>query len=209
MKRDLIIVAADRAAQVMLIELLNRLPPALGLREFSWQVLVHENRDPGCYTKGVDKLDLSAKDFEHCILIFDHEGCGAEHKSPTEIQSELEQKLTNGLWPNRNAVIVIDPELENWVWTNSIHTSAAMGWGSDRDGLKSWLIAKDWLGPNDEKPKRPKEAMEASHKFKVKAPITSDTFATIAAKASFKSCTSPSFLKFKSTITTWFQAPNP
>jgi hypothetical protein len=209
MKRDLIVVAADRAAQVMLIELLDRFPLALGLRPFTYEVIVHENRDPGCYTMGVEKLDLKAKEFEYCILIFDHEGCGAEHKSPPEIEIELEKQLTKGLWTDRNAVIVIEPELENWVWTNSIHTSAAIGWGNDREGLRSWLVAKAWLEPNEEKPKRPKEAMEASHKFKLNTPITSDTFQSIAAKASFKSCTSPSFQKFRSTITTWFQHKNP
>lgn len=42
--------------------------------------------------------------------------------------------------------------------------------------------------------------METAIKMKIKAPISF---------ASFKSCTSPSFLKFKSTIINWFQIPTP
>jgi hypothetical protein len=209
MKKDLIILSADRTAQGMIASLLQRFPQVLGIPAFSWKVIVHDLRDPGCYSFGIEELSDYASEYEHCILIFDHEGCGAEHKSPSEIEAELERKLTNGLWPNRNAVIVIEPELENWVWTNSIHTSAAIGWGNDREGLQSWLIAHKWLAPDETKPKRPKEAMQASYKFKLNSPIPATTFQSIAAKASFKSCTSPSFLKFKSTITTWFQHKNP
>ncbi len=208
MKKDLIILAADSTARIMLEQLIVRFPNVLGVSPFSCEILVHPKRDPGCYNFGVNDLTEYEKHFEHCILIFDHEGCGAEHKSPAEIEAELEKQLTNGLWPNRNAVIVIEPELENWIWTNSIHTATAMGW-EDLATLNEWLVAQRWLLPDAAKPSHPKEAMQAAVKQKLRTQIASSTFAKIAQKASFKSCTSPSFLKFKSTITTWFQAPNP
>lgn len=208
MKKDLIIIAADSSAQAMLAELLHRFPRVLGMRDFSSKVFVHPGRDPGCYTKGVSMLDQYALEYEHCILIFDHEGCGAEHKSPVEIECELEKQLTNGLWRNRNAVIVIEPELENWVWTNSLHTARALGW-EDLIALNGWLTERKWVLPDVAKPKRPKEAMEAAMKKKLKENISANTFATIAAKASFKSCASPSFIKFKDTIVRWFTTENP
>ncbi len=210
MKKDLIILAADEQARSMLIPLLERIPAVFGLRSFSADVIVHEKRDPGCYTKGVDKLNGHANEYDNCILIFDHEGCGAEHKkSAMEIEAELEKELENGLWPNRNAVVVIEPELENWVWTDSVHTSDAMGWGTDLEQLQQWLIAQKLLKTNALKPERPKEAMDAAVKHRLRKPISKTTFASIAAKASFKSCTSPSFLKFKDTILRWFTPENP
>lgn len=208
MKKDLIILAADSTARIMLEQLIVRFPNALGVRPFSCEILVHPKRDPGCYNFGVDDLTEYEKHFKHCILIFDHEGCGFEHKTPLEIEAELERQLTIRGWSNRNAVIVIEPELENWVWTNSIHTATAMGW-EDLTSLNEWLVERRWLQPDAAKPRRPKEAMQAAVKQKLRTQIASSTFATIAQKASFKSCTSPSFLKFKSTITTWFQTQNP
>ncbi len=140
--------------------------------------------------------------------MFDHEGCGAEHKSAAEIETELERQLITRGWNNRNAVIVIEPELENWIWTNSLHTAKAMGW-EDLATLTAWLTAQKWLQPNAKKPNHPKEAMEAAVKYRLRKPITKEMFESIAAKASFKSCTSPSFIKFKDTIVRWFTTENP
>lgn len=209
MKEDLIVLSADRSAKAMIEAVLHRFPKTLGTKPFTFKVAVHELRDPGCYAQGVSKLDEYANHYAYCILIFDHEGSGAERKTATEIEHELEKQLSNGLWLDRNAVIVIEPELENWVWTDSVHTSTAFGWGNDREALKAWLIAQKWLQPNTSKPIRPKEAMEAAIKLKLKAPISSETFQAIAAKASFKSCTSPSFIKFKDTIVRWFTPETP
>lgn len=125
-------------------------------------------------------------------------------KSPLEIEMELERELNNGLWQDCNAVIVIEPELENWVWTNSLHTAKAMGW-NDLESLHRWLIERNWLKPDAAKPERPKEAMQAAVEQMRKTTISSVTFQSIAQKASFKSCTSASFQKFQSTITAWFQ----
>jgi hypothetical protein len=207
MKKDLIILAADSTARTMLDQLIDRFPIVLGLRPFSCEILVHPKRDPGCYNFGVDDLTEYEKHFEHCILMFDHEGCGAEHNSAAEIETELERQLITRGWNNRNAVIVIDPELENWIWTNSLHTAKAMGW-EDLATLTAWLTAQKWLQPNAKKPNHPKEAMEAAVKYRLRKPITKEMFESIAAKASFKSCTSPSFIKFKNTVVRWFTPEN-
>jgi hypothetical protein len=205
MKKDLVVLSADRSAQGLISEVLKRFPIILGVRPFSWEVMVHDEKDPGCYTYGVQELNNYTKDFSYCILIFDHEGSGAEDKTIEEIESGLEGKLNKGLWIDRNAVIVIEPELENWIWTNSPHTSNALGWGNEPEELNHWLIAQKWLSPSASKPARPKEAMQAAMRTRI--PISSATFESIGRRASFKSCTSRSFLKFKDTITNWFQHP--
>ena len=47
-------------------------------------------------------------------------GSGGEFTRPETLEIDLENQLKSNGWPNNNAaVIIIEPELEAWVWTDS------------------------------------------------------------------------------------------
>lgn len=50
-------------------------------------------------------------------------------------------------------------ELEIWVWSDSPHVAAVLGWAGRQPDLMTWLINKGMFDPQKTKPDRPKEAM--------------------------------------------------
>jgi hypothetical protein len=117
----------------------------------------------------------------------------------------MEKRLGQCGWKGRSAAIVIDPELEAWVWTTSAHVAAALRGNRDVEGLKKWLIAERYATDESVKPSCPKEAMEKALRVAGK-PRSSSVYADLASKVSFKRCTDPAFGKLKQTLHTWFGA---
>ena len=107
-------------------------------------------------------------------------------------------------WEERAAVIVIDPELENWVWSDSPKLAAELGWTDQPMVLRAWLRQNNFLDHEDSiKPKRPKEAMDAVLK-EMKKPRSSAIYFAIANAVNFRHCQDASFLKLKETLQSWF-----
>jgi len=132
--------------------------------------------------------------------LFDREGCGSPG-TREEIESEVETRLAQNDWLNRCAVIVIDPELENWVWSDSPHVAAALGW--QREGLRDWLVQSGHCQGDALKPFKPKEAVEEALRLKG-IPRSSAIYHSLATQVSFDRCTDPAFLKFRAKLAAWF-----
>ena len=144
------------------------------------------------------------QDFDFAIVLFDYEGCG-KFNPAIELEQEVENRLSMNGWQDRSVCVIIEPELENWLWAESPIVANTLGWAAN-DELRSYLSQQGLWPYSANKPIRPKEALEAALSRK-KVRFSQSIHQAIAAKASFKSCTSPSFLKFKDTIINWFQSP--
>ena len=176
--KDLIILVPDNNTQAALEGLFSR-PEALGIRSVEFDIFRHPQHDPGCYLSGVAFLSSLAESYRHALLIFDFEGSGAEGRSADEIEEELGRSLELSEWGVRASVIVIRPELENWVWSDSPHVETGLGWTDPSLSLRQWLASKNYLRENDVKPARPKEAMEAALR-KSKKPRSSSIYKYLA-----------------------------
>ena len=137
------------------------------------------------------------------MVIFDCEGCGNENLSRQRLEEEVEGRLAANGWPDRSRAIVIDPELEAWVWSNSPHVDAAMGWTGRTPGLRRWLMEKGMLQATEQKPRRPKEAVEMALRV-VQKPRSSAIYRELARTVGLERCTDPAFLKLKETLQRWF-----
>jgi hypothetical protein len=200
-KKDLIILVADKNTEFLLQGLLPRLPKILSTKEFTFDIKIHPLRDAGVRIGSIDFLRPFITNYDYAIVLFDYEG------SRTQIsQAILTQKMQDELdingWQNRNVVIIIEPEIENWIWVNSPHLAHEIDW-EDMSTLENWLIEKGFKNENDIKPLCPKEAFEDALKEKQK-PRSSAIYKNIAQKASFKGCIDSNFDKFKTTIQKWF-----
>ncbi len=115
------------------------------------------------------------------------------------------QKWRGGLassgWDDRAAVIVVDPELENWVWSDSPEVDQAVGW-AELVPLRQWVREQsfDFQGG---KPRRPKEALEAVLR-QVQKPRSSELFQRLAQRVGLDRCRDPAFGKLKQCLTSWF-----
>jgi hypothetical protein len=201
-QQDLVVLVADKNMEFSMKGILCR-PKALGINQIDFKVYRHPQKDPGCLLYGHNFLRPFANKFRNALIMLDRQGCGKENVKRKELETQLEERLSSSGWGNRAAAIVIDPELEEWLWSDSPEVDAALGWRGKYPSLREWLINKGFLKENGIKPSPPKEALEKALR-EVRKPRSSSIFFQIADKISLKRCQDKAFLKLKEKLIQWF-----
>ncbi len=201
---DLVVLTADKNMMFAFKGLLTR-HHALGIIPISSLFYIHPESDPGCLLHADDFLRPFINRCAHAIVMFDREGCGKENSTRIELENEVRSSLVSAGWSNRAAAIVIDPELENWVFSDSPEVDAALGWRGMAPTLRAWLQEKHYLEADHQKPLRPKEAMEAALRQR-HVPRSSSIYGQLSENVSIQRCTDGAFLDLKKTLQRWFPA---
>ncbi len=202
--QDLVVLVSDKHMKSTIQALLAR-HRSLSLRTLTYTVRVHLERDPGCFHRGHDFLRPFASMYHHALVLFDHEGSGRENLTAHACEREVEKRLSDSGWGNRAAAIVIEPELEAWVWSDSPHVAECLGSTLPMNRLRKWVEQRGFWNAGDTKPHRPKEAMEAILRDRG-VPHSSAIFRDLASQVSLERCTDASFEKLKRTLREWFPA---
>jgi hypothetical protein len=164
---DLVVLVPDKNMEAAIKGILGR-HDALAIRSPKTDVLVHPARDPGCFKDGHELLRPSSKRYAHGLILLDRDGCGHESLAREQLETDIEARLRDSGWEDRAAAIVLDPELEIWVWSESPHVVKILGWEAESASLRRWLTDQRFLRPDQPKPDRPKEAMEKILRIKHK-----------------------------------------
>src|SRR5437773_3500937 len=159
MPTDLVLLTADKNIEHGLRGLLSR-PKALGIRAVTSKIYVHSQRDPACARKAHEFLRQFADDYQHALVVFDHEGCGREERAPAQLEEDVRQQLAANGWEHRAQAVVIAPELEAWVFSASPHVETCLEWAGPVR-LRNWLQDKGFWPEEQAKPVDPKAALEA------------------------------------------------
>ncbi|MEK7384329.1 MAG: hypothetical protein AAB262_13720 [Elusimicrobiota bacterium] len=199
-RSDVVILVADVCMEATVRGLLSRWK-SLGIRQVQFDLYRHPEKDPGCRTHGADFLAPLRAKYEHALLMFDHEGCGDCATSAIGHEAVLGTALARS-WGDRAAALVIEPELDIWVWSRSPHVESVLGWSGRRPALRDWLVQKEFLVNATAKPSRPKEALEAALRH-VKKPRSSAIYQALAEKVSLQECVDPSFARFRAILKKW------
>lgn len=200
---DLVVLAADKNIELGIRGLLSR-APSLGIRPVVVNVFVHPERDPGCLLRSQDFLRPLHREYDHALVVFDREGCGREGQCRTQIESTVEELLAKSGWRSRAAAVVIDPELENWVWNDSPQVDTALGWAGRVPDLRAWLRQQGLLPDGLAKPPRPKEAVVEALR-RARKPRSAALYRTLGEIATLEHCTDPAFQKLRTTLQRWFE----
>lgn len=200
--RDLLVLVADKNMEYTLRGLLSR-PHALGTRALHCDFLVHPERDPGCRLRAHELLRAFHGKYAHALVVFDRQGCGSEQASREELEQSVESDLRTTGWGTRATAIVLDPELEVWVWSDSPHVAAALGWSGGAPALRAWLEASGLLRPAQTKPDEPKEAVDRVLQY-VPKPRSSAMYRQLAESVSFERCADRGFAKLRAALQSWF-----
>ena len=199
--KDLFVLAADLELANALEGLLSR-SRDLGIRDVEFDIERHVNRDSGCRSDAVEYLRPYHGRYRHAMVVFDHHGCGSSLPRE-EIQRNLEKQLARNGWANGAKVIVIEPELEVWVWSRSSAVSRVLGWGDRYPALRQWLSDKQLWPSGDSKPTHPKKAMrEAMRQGRVQR--SARKFSELAAAVELEGCKDPAFNELRKTLRSWF-----
>lgn len=199
--RDLVVLVADADMAEAVRGLLRR-PESLGIGKLAWRVVTHAMHDAGCRTAASAELRRFQSEFKQAVVMFDHSGCGDQR--PREvIQREVEAGLARNGWRNRAKAIVIEPELEAWVWSRSRHVPELLGWTAGYPALRSWLERNGLWRTGESKPIDPKGAMRRALRQMNLQP-SARRFAELAGAVSLQRCSDPAFNEFTRTLRKWF-----
>lgn len=201
---DLIVLVADNDMANTMEGLLTR-HHSLAIRSITTRVMRHPERDPGCAIRGVDFLSRYSDQYHHGLLVFDHEGSGKEKIDRMDLQETLNAELAQSSWGTRARTIVISPELESWIWSDSPEVDAVLRWNSQAVSLRHWLINEDWVQENCPKPKRPKEAFLAALR-ETRTPRSAALYSQLAKRVSLRRCQDPAFMELRALLQAWFSS---
>lgn len=200
---DLLVVAADKDIEQTIFGLLER-PRAIGIRDVTTEILVHSGRDPGCFTSGHEIADRYAATHAHVLIIFDRDWESAPTRDPLALENTVTERLSPR-WGERGACVVIDPEIEAWVFSDSPHVDSILGWAGKSPDLRTWLRRQGLLEDGATKPTDPKRAFEVA----IRAARTRNSaalFGQLARTVSVERCADPSFLRLLAVLRRWFPA---
>lgn len=200
--KDLVVLAADKDMEFALKGLLGR-PEAVGIRSISFDIFVEPEHDPACALRGAEFLANFAEQYSHALLMFDHEGSGKEGMSRDALQNDCDEAFRRSAWGDRARAIVLEPELEAWIWSDSPHVDDVAGWSGHDPQLRQWLVDNGWLADGASKPARPKETFEAALR-EARRPRSASLYKRLADQVSVRRCTDVSFVEFCETLRGWF-----
>ena len=202
---DLVILVADKDMEETVRGLLSR-PLELGIRSVIFRIFIHAwGHDPQCLNNAHAFLQPSIGRYARALVMLDRHGSGQESKSRERLEKTLTKKLSRSGWKNRAAAIVIDPELEQWVWTNCEEVATCLGWPNAYDGMRNFLQGQHLWPAHEVKPSDPKEAyLKAIRASRTK--ISSKNFYKLGERVAFDGCIDQAFMKFRATLQSWFPA---
>lgn len=176
---DLVCLVADNSMQAAVSELLDR-PHALGIRSITKEIPVHQERDSGCCYDPMKVLRAYRGSAKHALIILDHDWDGVPETTGAALESFIEERLERDGIEGWAVPVVIDPELEAWVFSDSPHVDKVLGWTNRNPTLREALEQQKLWGPKDSKPADPKAALEWVLKTAGRRPISSAYFRNLA-----------------------------
>ncbi|HSK76644.1 MAG TPA: hypothetical protein VLQ45_09320 [Thermoanaerobaculia bacterium] len=200
---DLVVLVPGKDERETLDSLLSARRESLGISPVRHQILVHPRRDAGCFHESPAVLEPYCRRAGHALVLFDLEGCGQEHRSAAEVEEDVVSRLSARGWQGRAGGVVIDPELEIWLWSDSPRVDAELSWTGRSLTLREWLRSEGWWQEGDLKPGKPKEALEKVLR-EVRLQRSSAIYGRLAKRVSLERCRDESFHRLCNLLRSWF-----
>lgn len=162
--------------------------------------------DPGLYAAARQFAAGARSSHEHLVVVLDAEWEGSP--GAPVIQAGIEKQCVEAGWsPDRICAVVIEPELESWIWQDNPHVEAAVG-HTRPPTLREALGAEGLWPIGAAKPPRPKETLQSALR-RARIPWSASIHAQIAGRISTKGCTDVSFQRLVEALRNWFPAIEP
>jgi hypothetical protein len=207
---DLLFLVADRNMAEAVAGLLDRdqVHRVIGCEPFDFDSrrdikVAAGQHDPGLYVRANELLRPLAEDYRHAVVIVDEEWEGSP--GAQAIEQRLWEHLEDAGWArDRGLALVVCPEADVWLWSDSPHSATALGWPS-WTALRPALEREGWLSADQRKPSRPKEAAEWALKHcGHKAPRSAALYRQVASSVSVSRCEDAALERLLEGIRVWF-----
>ena len=200
---DLVLLVPGKDERETLDAILSRRHLSLGIRRVRYEIFRHPRKDGGVFSEAVEVLRSLQRRAHHALAVFDHEGSGQEDRPANEVEADLRTRLRASGWQDRADVLVIQPELEIWVWSDSPQVDAALGWAGRLPALRSWLRERGCWEQGLAKPLRPRECLLAALR-EARTQYSSAIFRRLAESVGLERCHDESFRRLKQLLQSWF-----
>lgn len=183
---------------------------SLGCGNFSFDprqdiTVASGDNDPGLYTRGHELLRPYQATHRHAVVVLDAEWSGSPgQKAITEHLTT--QIAATGWATDQFSVIVIVPELENWIWQQNDHVARELGFGNKKELLTDKDLQTAWP-PGQTKPTSPKEILETLLQKK-RIPRSSAIYKKITSQVSITRCQDSAFQQLINSLKAWFPQEN-
>lgn len=205
--RDLACLVADKNMEAIIRGLLDR-PQALRIRPLLYDLIVHPRHDPGCFHDGIEILVNYCKSHSHALLMLDQAWEGAPASTGREIREILMSRLKDAGLNDWAEVVVIEPELEVWVFSDSPHVADILGWSGRIPDLRTWLQEEGLWPAGSAKPPDPEATLERVL-YESRKPRSSSIYRTIAERVGTNRCRDRAFLHLRNVLQQWFHIHGP
>lgn len=216
MKRDCVFLLADGTMAAFVQGFLCRghLEGRLGCRTFAFDPLedvvvdvVSGNTDGGLHIRGHEILRPYLRSHRHAMVVLDQEFGGL--LPAAEVRRDILTNLYRCGWPLGSVdVVVIEPELETWIWQrDNPHVAAAFGYRKETP-IEVWLSHQGVWPPEALKPDQPKRAAELTLRLTRPGPPIV-VYRKVAEKISVRHCADAAFHQFRASLGTWFPPEAP
>lgn len=200
---DLLVVLEGPRDREVIRAVLGR-PAALGIRQITFQCV---QRSSAVCAQGPDIARQQRNRFRYVICLWDHQGSG-QGKTPARAQGEVQAQLNRNTLKGCSKALVIDPELEIWLWQDQAAIVNVLGVGMNQlwQSLNAWQQAQFPTQTVRALIRQfPKEALEEVIRQAGEKPSAA-LYGRIAAKANLQLWGSvPSFKLFRRTLRRWFR----
>jgi hypothetical protein len=206
-KRPLVILVADGTMKAVFQAFFRRSHffHSLQCAAFEFDPARDVFNDPLQTDGGVcNRCDVLLRGYQnthHRALVVIDQQFGAERPAD-EVRAEMEARLRRSGWEDRVEVVVIDPELEVWLWQDNPNVERALNY---KDTLRKDLLESGEWPAGAAKPERPKETMQRLIRAnRAGAPIA--VYSKIAGTVSVNGCVDTAFACLRATVQRWFPA---
>jgi hypothetical protein len=204
--KDLLVYVADADALAFMRSMLRR-HQALGIRSISFDIERHPQRDAGMVQSGAELARMKKGYYGKALLMWDHHGSGRDHRQgPHQVAGDIQGKLDTYTWSGNSAVVVLVPELEQWLWY--CESAVATHCGVTTVELEQWIAVRaQKLNSSADalKQKQPKELFEYVMREKLRRTISPRDFEEIGKRAGVAGLLAcDSFRSIADTFRLWF-----
>jgi len=197
---DLVALVADHHIDAVLRALLCRFWPGVRFH------LLRGMGDPDVFFRAEERLRPFIRRARYALVVMDFRWDRPPNlRSPDQIQEELRSRLSRSGWQDRCEVIVIDPEVEVWLWADP-------------------HLIVEWLDPNrkypiqslfpvrNTKPAQPKEELDRiirqiNHRYRLGVRMKTELYKWVAEKVPkrlLETCADPAFSALRWALSSWF-----
>ena len=215
-RRDCVFLVADKTMGDTFTGFFQRsdVSARLGCGAFSFDpaldlIVAEGGGDPGVFDRAHQFLACYRPSHDHALVALDAAwdseknatGGNRQLQNARRVQMQMGKRLRRS-WRDRFQVVVIDPELEAWVWQDHPEVAKTLGWKSSFP-LRQWMADRGDWPLSDAKPWDPKAAMKAVV-LETNEPWSSALHKRIVSRVPVDACVDTAFDTLRGAFQRWF-----